>query len=81
MKGQKKINNNTEKFLLGEELLSEAAAALFEEPARIARDISPEEALEFEELRNIVSSGAYSYKGDDTLSIAAEDETPYGEDE
>ena len=81
MKGQKKINSNTEKLLLGEELLSEAAAALFEEPARIARDISPEEALEFEELRNIVSSGAYSCEDNDTLSIAAEDEAPYGEDE
>ena len=78
---QKNVNSNKKKFLLGEELLSEAAAALFEEPARIARDISPEEALEFEELHNIVSSGAYSYKGDDTFSIAAEDETPYGEDE
>ena len=81
MKVQRKINSNTEKLLLGEELLSEAAAALFEEPARIARDISPEEALEFEELRNIVSSGAYSCKGNDTLSIAAEDEAPYGADE
>ena len=78
---QKNVNNNKKEFLLGEELLSEAAAALFEEPARIARDISPEEALEFEELHNIVSSGAYSYKGDDTLSIAAEENAPYGYDE
>lgn len=78
---QKNVNNNKKEFLLGEELLSEAAAALFDEPAKISRDISPEEAFEFEALHDIVSSSSYSCKGDDTLSIAAEDNAPYGYDE
>lgn len=62
---------------IGEELFAEAAAALFEDTDRIARDISPEEAAEFEELRRSIirlTHNEYTNSQDDTLSIAAEDE-------
>lgn len=81
METNKHKNIDSEEFLMGEELLSEAAAALFEEPARIACDISADEAQEFEALRNLLSSDTYSNAEEGTLSLAAEDETPYGTNE
>ena len=38
----------------GEELLIEASSLLFEEIEKIADEISPEEASEFEELRRTI---------------------------
>ncbi len=78
MKTNIKKNVGSEEFLLGEELLSEAAAALFEEPAKIACEISLDEAQEFEALRNRIYAGTYLNNEDDILPLAAEDETPYG---
>ena len=59
----------------GEELFIEAAAALFEDPGKIAMLLSPEEAAEFEELRRrataATGTGYPAYP--DEMSIAAED--------
>ena len=59
----------------GEELFIEAAAALFEDPGKIAMLLSPEEAAEFEELRRramAATNTEYTTYSDD-ISIAAED--------
>lgn len=82
MKTKNHINSEPEAQLsLGEELFAEAAAALFEEPGKIACDISVDEASEFESLRSGICPVDYSNCEPDTLSLAAEDVTPYGETE
>lgn len=66
---------------LGEELFAEAASALFEDIDRIAMEISPEEAAEFEALQQrALSYLQQDYEEDlldDDLSIAAEEENSY----
>ena len=63
---------------LGEELLAQAAAALFDEPGQMDVDLLPEEIAEFEELRRSVMEmmdDEYSFGSwDANLSVAAEDE-------
>ena len=63
---------------LGEELLAEAAAALFEDVESIALEISPEEAAEFEALRaravSLKNKDYALYDQDDALPIAAEND-------
>ena len=62
----------------GEELLAQAAAALFDDPGQMDVDLLPEEIAEFEELRRSVMEvmdDEYSFgSGDANLSVAAEDE-------
>ena len=62
---------------LGEELLAEAAAALYDNPELMDVDLLPQEIAEFEELRNSVMAAmddVYpSHSQDDGLSVAAED--------
>lgn len=63
---------------LGEELLAQAAAALFDDPGQMDVDLLPEEIAEFEELRRSVMEmmgDGYSFGSSDAgLSVAAEDE-------
>lgn len=70
-----KDNNNDKQPNIGEELFIEAAAALFEDPEKIAELLSPEEAAEFEELRRRAMGTAgigYTTYSDD-VPIAAEE--------
>ena len=62
---------------LGEELLAEAAAALYDNPELMDVDLLPQEIAEFEELRNTAVAAMDdeypSHSLDDRLSVAAED--------
>ncbi|MBR2637439.1 MAG: hypothetical protein IKD40_01165 [Bacteroidaceae bacterium] len=79
----KKTNNNTPSQSLGEELLIEASSLLFEDIDKIADEISPEEASEFEELRRTImeygkkNSGNYPVDSEYPTPMAAEGEENY----
>lgn len=75
-----KTDNKTDKLYdlpdnLGMDLLSEAAAALFEDPEYIAELLSPEEAEEYEQLRKraMESCNLSNYQRKDNSALAAEE--------
>lgn len=66
---------------LGELLFSEAASAMLDSAEVVARDLSPEEAMELKSLQNslFASKNSHGYTiEDEQMPLAAESETPYG---
>ena len=76
------MNNKNRKP--GEALFSEAASAFLDNIEDIAEIISPEEAVEYEEIRtralNIFDT-TYGYSNDEQLLTAAEESESYGKKE
>ena len=76
------MNNKNRKA--GEALFSEAASAFLDNIEDIAEIISPEEAVEYEEIRtralNIFDT-TYGYSNDEQLLTAAEESESYGKKE